>query len=242
MLLASCQRPALCVVEDLHWADDETVASLDYLVDHISTDRKALVCTARPYEASMMDAVLARWGARGAGRIVLDPLDTEEIALVVQHVAPGGVGDEFVAAVVVASEGHPLFVEEFAREAHPRGSEGLIPLPMPTTYLDTVQRRLLTLPREQRECVQLAALAGRAVETDVLDCLGVADAHRLVDDAVRVQLVAPGTAEQPARFRHELTREAVALTLPEADRRRIALAGLEALEVHELDDRKLEVA
>jgi DNA-binding CsgD family transcriptional regulator/tetratricopeptide (TPR) repeat protein len=241
-LLTSGTGPVLCVVEDLHWADDETLAALDYLVDHIGSDPIALVCTARLHEASATDAVLARWDTRGVTRLTLNPLGADDVARLVSYLAPTDVGDEFIAAVATASEGHPLLVEEFAREARPPGEEQSIILSMPMTYLDTVRRRVQTLPREQRARVQLAAMAGRTLETDVLDRLGVADAHALIDDAVRVHLVAPATADQPARFRHDLTRDAVVLTLSEADRRRIASTGLEALEVHELDDRELEVA
>lgn len=48
-------RPVLLVLEDLHWADPESLAVLEYLADHASEVRLACVVTARPGPGPALD-------------------------------------------------------------------------------------------------------------------------------------------------------------------------------------------
>ncbi len=81
-LLAAIGGDAGCVVllEDLHWADDETLAVVEYLADHASSTRVLAALTSRHDEPSAARPLLDALGARGALRALrLTPLDRDQV-------------------------------------------------------------------------------------------------------------------------------------------------------------------
>src|SRR3954467_13354988 len=100
-------------LEDLHWADDETLAAVEYLADAAESLPLLLVVTARDDEGPMARRLIRALAARGAVRLLaLPPLDldgTRELAALRlgRDVAPG-----LATLLVERAEGLPLFVEE----------------------------------------------------------------------------------------------------------------------------------
>ena len=55
----------LLVLEDLHWADSETLAVVEYLADAVRTERLLCLATTRPVRPSPAADCLTGWRAGG---------------------------------------------------------------------------------------------------------------------------------------------------------------------------------
>ncbi len=77
-------RGALVVLEDLHWADPETVAIVEYLADNLASERVLCLVTVRDDRSSAARDVVRSLRVRGAAGIVkLGPLDRRQVAAMV---------------------------------------------------------------------------------------------------------------------------------------------------------------
>ena len=133
------QRPFVLVLEDLHWADDELLDFVDYLVDWATGVPILIVCTSRP-------ELLERRPAWGGGKLnattlSLAPLsdaDTTRLlaGLLARPLLPADTQNDLLAR----SGGNPLYAEHYARmllEASDR-----VALPMPESVQGIIAARL----------------------------------------------------------------------------------------------------
>ena len=105
---ATAEQPAVLLIEDIHWADDQL---LDLLEHVLSTARGPLllVVTARPELTERRPG----WGTRAAGeKLDLEPLSSDESVLMLDELLSGGLPSELRELVVARAEGNPFFVEE----------------------------------------------------------------------------------------------------------------------------------
>ena len=80
------------VMEDLHWADWDTLAVLDVLVDRIGEAGCRLVMTARSDEIGAQGPVIASWeDRRSVGVVSLEPLDRDAVGLLIAELLDGAV-------------------------------------------------------------------------------------------------------------------------------------------------------
>ena len=110
LLRESQVRPLLVLVEDLHWIDSETQATLDRLVESLPTARLLLIGTHRPeYRHD--------WAGRTYySQLRLDPLAPEHAQLLLRSLL--GTGTELAPLaerVIERTEGNPFFLEESVR-------------------------------------------------------------------------------------------------------------------------------
>lgn len=104
----------LLVLEDLHWADADTLAVIEYIADSLSTERVLLICTERADWAGPAGEVFGDLIVRrSANRVVLHELPeeaVEEMANLVLGVesAPASV----VSALRQRASGVPFLIEE----------------------------------------------------------------------------------------------------------------------------------
>ena len=92
----------LLVLEDLHWADPDTRAGLEYLSDNLAAEPVLCVATCRNEPASPASELMGRLrGRRAAGRIVLGRLSAAEVA------RDGGLSRHDTAPVESAEPWHP---------------------------------------------------------------------------------------------------------------------------------------
>ena len=211
----------LVVLEDLHWADDATLAVIRYLIDHAGEVPAIVLATVRIGDGR--DDVQAVLGAAGAqvcpiGRLTAD--ETRDMA--VACAGPGSQAHGRVAAVVRAAEGLPLLVEDLLATGDLGG--------LPPRFADTVRARLARLDARQRRVLQAAALLGRRFDWRLLgQAAGVrgeivtAALHR---GAASQLLVSDGA---DFAFRHALTREVILAGLAAQDRCGLSLAAADAL-------------
>ena len=116
-LLRRLARPGALVVvlEDLHWADPDTLAVIEYLSDNIWCEPLLCVTTCRSEQPSAaLDLVRRVHGRRSATHLRLGRLDDERVAGMVRA-CMAQAGADVVARVQRAAEGVPFLVEEVLR-------------------------------------------------------------------------------------------------------------------------------
>jgi DNA-binding SARP family transcriptional activator/tetratricopeptide (TPR) repeat protein len=171
--------PTLLVVDDVQWADDESLAVLVALAAELSSERLALVVGYRADEARSREAV---WEAvqridraiRPA-RLLLGPMDAFSLGELVRSVARGyQVDPSAISRLQRETGGNPLFVVETLRELAQGDDLGALSsddptrLPVPGSIRDLLLARLDRLPGEGRSVLEVAAVVGDRTDLDTL--------------------------------------------------------------------------
>jgi DNA-binding CsgD family transcriptional regulator len=208
-------------LEDLHWADPDTVALVEYLADNAVGQPVLFAISLRTEPPSPASELARRQrGRAGIVPLPLGRLSGREVAEMIAACSPGA-GAEERSRVARASEGVPLYVEE------------LLGLPgIPESIRETVRERLAEFPGRERTVLEAAAVLGHHFDWEILPSAS-GQPPEVVSGALaravdRVLLTADGEGFQ---FRHALTREAVLMsTLPPRLRRAAAnaLAAVDA--------------
>ena len=208
-------------LEDLHWADPDTVSLVEYLADNAVGQPLLFACSLRtepPSPAS--DLARRQRGRPGIVHLPLGRLADREVAEMIAACSPGADAGAR-SRVTRASEGVPLFVEELL------ASPGI-----PESISETVRERLAEFPDRERAVLEAAAVLGRHFDWEILPAASGRPPEvvsRALARAVdRVLVTADGAGFQ---FRHALTREAVLIsTLPPRLRQAAtnALAAIDA--------------
>ena len=247
----------MLLLEDVHWADPDSLRLLAYLAGEMGDLPLWLVTTYRTDELHRTHPLTALLGdlrrRADVDAIELVPLDREQVRSMVSHLFDGTeVGDDFADLVLQRSGGNPFFVEELARVLVERGDvyhsgsdwerRELAEIQLPASVRETLLARSRSLPATSLAVLQAAALAGDRLDPAVLALAAGATADE-VDDTVRAGLdlqllVEHRDGGRPEyRFRHALTREAFADELVGPDRRRTHRRLAEALvALHGQDD------
>ena len=121
-LLASrraASRTLAIAVDDLHWADEPSLAALRHLAGQLDGMGVLVVVALDPHEAAG-EAITA---LRGAAAVVRpQPLRPDAAAKLVRELVPGA-GAGFCAACAAASGGNPFLLRELAQAAREDGLE-----------------------------------------------------------------------------------------------------------------------
>ena len=233
----------LLLIEDLQWADPETVAVVEYLADHAATHPVLCVTTLRDEPDLAAGGEMARLDARRAAETIhLEPLTAGEVAAMARAcLETGVVPDEVDRLLRDNAEGIPFFVEEMlaalvAAGTLVRGHAGwsgtgdLRPR-VPPTFVTSVRERLAQTGPDGRRLLACAALLGRQFDWRLASrAAGLSPevAHDLLTRTLALQLLA--VQEGEFTFRHALTREAVRQELIPTERSAVAGACLAELE------------
>lgn len=203
-------RPLLLVLEDLHWAEEATIAALAALLRRIALAPLLVVATFRDNEAPRLHPLqrLRRDAAVDVARsLSLRPLalsDLEELAPILSTHT-----NRPAQALLVESEGNPLFLTQLLADEgpEPEGSAGGL--------RGLVNRRVERLSPKARAFGEIAALIGlqfsRAAVSEVCgwDEGQVGDAlDELIDRRFVRELAGRGLFDY--EFGHEIVREAIA--------------------------------
>jgi tetratricopeptide (TPR) repeat protein len=217
--LAARHRPAVVVLDDLHWADQSSLALLDFL-SRARLEAPLLIVGAYRHdelEPATRD-VLAGLASR-TEHVHLEGLNEPDVAALVASVAGEKHAERWAAEIHGRTGGHPFFVREMADLLDTAsGAVGV-----PSVVRDAIAQRLTQLPGQARGVLDAAAVAGNEIAADVLaDALGVEVDE--VDESLGLALKAGmlrTTSGATVRFAHDLLRETLYAAL--APSRRVAL-------------------
>lgn len=244
--------PLVLVVDDLQWADTDTIEWLHFFLRSAGDTPCLVVGTARSDEEQDNPPLGRLLGQLQRDRLLtplaLAPLDAAATAQLAEEVAGAALDEEDQARTFRDTEGHPLFIVELghmdgSREAGAGGSAGTDVSPVQAV----VAARLARLSDEARAVAEVAATVGRDFRFDIL-----AQASDLEEDAVVRALDEMWTrhivrvqAEERWDFSHDRIREVAYSGIGPARRRlihrRIA-QGMELLCAGRLDDVSAAIA
>lgn len=206
---AAEDRPLLVVVEDCHWADQSTRDLLSFLFSRPFDGPVAVVASYRSddlHRRHPLRRQVAEWTrVRGVERLQLSPLPDDDVRALVALLAPAGLSDRELDAIVGRAEGNAFFVEELVGAAGLGDGDSL-----PLDLADVLLVRLDRLDDHARQAVRVASVAGRKVVHDLLAATSGLEAHQLEEalrKAVEMNVLVAGDGRYS--FRHALLGEAV---------------------------------
>ena len=212
--------PLVLVFEDLHWAEENLLDFVDHLVDWASGVPLLVVGTARP-------ELLERRPGWGGGKpnaltVSLSPLSVEETASLIEALLERpALPAELQSGLLDRAGGNPLYAEQFVRMLGERpGGDGL---PLPETVQGIIAARLDSLPADEKELLQDAAVVGKVFWAGALGDRDRTWLDERLHRLERKQFVvrerrSTVAGEDEFAFRHVLVREVAYGQIPRADR------------------------
>ena len=216
----------LLVVEDLHWADPETLGVLEYVADNARDVPLVVVATTRPHDAPVVAELLDALHTRGAAEVLsLEPLDEGDVAAMLDACLTGKAPDGLAEWALRFSAGFPLLVEEVLADLQSSGAlvhedddgwriAAELSATVPPSFARSVETRLGALSPAALEVIEAAALLGTDFDWQVVGAaLGLDD--RTTSGAIRELRAERLVVADDEGFvlRHALTREAVLATV-----------------------------
>jgi DNA-binding CsgD family transcriptional regulator len=216
------ERPAVLVVEDLHWADRSTRDLLAFLHRNLRRGRLLLMLTYRSDELHRRHPLrpfLAELDRdRRVERLELARFGRAEVAAQLAGIHGAPVAAELATRIHARSGGNAFFVEELAASAAADDGE------LPPSLRDTLLARIELLGEEAQQVLRVAAAAGARVEHELLaEVAGLPEPELLaaLREAVSAQVLLADAAEGSYGFRHALVKEAVYAELLPGERTRL---------------------
>lgn len=238
------RRGCVVVLEDLHWADPETLRIVEYLADNLASERVLCLATVRDEDRSAgLELARALHARRTSTLLQLSRLDQQEVAEMVGSCLDASNVPDEVLDLAVRADGVPFLVEELLAAAVTSGalvaegaswsaSKTVEPI-VPLTFSDTMRRRLAALGEHSRAVLLAAAVLGRRFDWSLLPTVTGLGQHEVLTalrDAVDAQIVSVQPGESTFRFRHALSRDAVVAELLPQEVTALSRRALEAVE------------
>ncbi|EXG82100.1 ATP-binding protein [Cryptosporangium arvum] len=219
---ATADGPVLIALDDLQWADPDTLSALIALTESSSGYRVLWLITVRAGSTTpLVAAALERLAANGAIRVEIGPLDLPAVTDITRDLLTAEPGRGLPAAVAGA-EAQPLFLVELLRGLREDGSIAvaggvaeLTTVSLPRRVRVLVDGQLRQLTESARHTVQLgAALGRRFTGAELAELAERTPAAMLttIEEAISAGLFV--AAGDDLGFRHELVREAVEASVP----------------------------
>lgn len=233
--------PVVVVLDDLHWADDSSLALAGFLARSPRPASLSLIALYRPDELSRTARAHLAQLASVAEHIQLAGLDRAAVASLVASVA-GPRSPATVDEIYRRGGGHPVFTRELAL----LGARGES-IAIPGAVRDAIDRRVRRLPEPTQRTLEVAAVAGNDLHPDVLAAvlaMPQPDLSAACVPALEAGILVAGN-DGSARFAHDLYRETLGGSIEAA--RRPALhqaigAALEGRHARSGDVRPAELA
>lgn len=239
---AASRQPLVVCLDDLHWADRDSLVLLRHLTSDLALLPLLLIGTYRDTDVARdhpMAAVVADLRRQDRAEVIaLAGLGISEVAQLLGQSAGATVSTAMVTAITERSAGNPFFIEQLgrhiARSAATSTSAAKTDASLPESIRDAVHQRLSLLPDECRRLLPVAAVVGNQFSFTTLSTAlaGESDTDSVLeslDHLVSAQVLrevdgAPGDY----RFTHALLRECLYAELTAVRRvvthRRIAAA------------------
>jgi len=223
---AARTRPNMYVLEDLHWADESTLALLIYLANRIAQLPVVIVGTYRSGYSEDNPALvrtleeLIRMGVRPQK---LGGLSKDAVAQMLRGLSQRETPESLLSLIYTESQGYPFFVEEVYRHLVEEGKIfdatgqfhtdiNLDEIDVPENVRLIIGRRLERLDENERRALAAAAVIGRSFSFQLLTAISEIDFDELftvVEKAQRMGIVVSSSEgpEKPFTFSHELVRQ-----------------------------------
>ena len=200
ILGAALAAGSVVLLEDLHWADEASLALIGAMAASPKAANLLLLALRRPGPAPIAAEPLAR--------IELAALPPEAVAALALDASDRPLSDADLAGIVARAAGNPLFARELAEVAATTGSVDRLPERLESLVASRIDR----LDPRGRRLLRRAAVMGRVVDVDLLAEVVAddGDARDARDLGLWSDLDEFVAWEGPSvlRFRHDLVRDA----------------------------------
>jgi predicted ATPase len=234
-------------IDDLHWADQGTLALLSYILRNLHNERVLVLAAYREIELDRthpLAAALVEWTReRVATRISLSRLTfAETTALLETLFGQEASSEELPRAVYVETEGNPFFIEEVVKTLIEQGQVyrekdrwermAISEITIPQSIKEAIGRRLNRLSADCLDALHAAAVLGKEFEFVELAAGSNLPEDQLLDaldEAGAAQLIKTDTSSAFS-FTHDKVREVLYEELNPIRRKRLHQRIGEALE------------
>lgn len=225
---AARSRPVLVRIEDMQWCDTASLRMIG-LMGTVLSGKGAILCmTLRPEDLANrgreflesyqeMKEELKRY-LDCTLELNLGGLSKRDSNTLIGNLMPEGTDKDLLDRVAESSEGIPLFAVEMARFLLEGGEldkgrdrDFGITMQLPSTVVEVIRRRIDSLPHEQREIIEWAAILGPKVDSHLLQRCSAKDGKKLegcVHDLIQRYFLLERTGDV-LRFSHARVREVV---------------------------------
>lgn len=220
----SRDEPLLVLIDDVQWADQESIEALRLVLDRISGDRLLVVVAGRPslakrtlWEAYSDDSPMVT-------TVVLDGIDLDEAeTLVRRETAQADPPRELVARLWEYVGHNPMYLRSLVRQYRLTDLAALPELPAPVEIARDLNARLARTNADAASLLQAVAVLGPSW-VDRLDAATIAD----IDDPSNaldlliehgLLVVRSSVPLADVRIMHALVRDSVYQSIPVARRR-----------------------
>jgi predicted ATPase len=242
-------RPQLLVLEDLHWADESTLALLFHLANRIAQLPVVIIGTYRSGYSDDNPALvrtleeLIRMGIRPQR---LGGLSKDAVAQMLHGLSQRQAPASLVNLIFEESQGYPFFVEEVYRHLIDEGKVfdevgrfrtdlKLDESHVPENVRLIISRRLERLDENEKRALAAAAVTGRSFSFQLLTAVSRIDIDELftvIEKAQQMGIIVPSSEgpERPFSFRHEVVRQTVLAAISAPRQQRMHASVAEAIE------------
>ncbi len=258
----SVLRPLILLIEDLQWADSQSIQLLHFLARNARTERILILGTYRTEELiptdlptnSMFDTLRLMRREGLVEEIELSGMNPEEINELVGIVLGSNAERKIVEKVMDESEGNPLYAIETTKVLESSDSiiikDGvwkMVPgkkIEVPPTIREIVLRRFETLSRSQRNVLELASIIGYYFDMEVLITVLNLPPLDLIDDLDRIEerneLIAE--IEDGYKFRHHVFQQVIYESISKVKRTELHRRVGEVLEDKQFTGKSMTLA
>lgn len=213
---AGADRPVVCLIDDAHLIDSESLDALAFVARRIGVEHAAIVFAARD-EEGFADRV------GGVPQLALTGIDVAASVELLNRSATTPFAPSAAAAIARATGGNPLALIDLAGDAlvHELPDLGLDGAPVPVGQ--HLEAHYVRRVRQTDPGVQPWVLLAAADSTGNVDLLTAAagDLGLSPDGGDRAEIAGLVELEPVVRFRHPLVRSAVYNAAPGVERRRV---------------------
>jgi DNA-binding SARP family transcriptional activator/tetratricopeptide (TPR) repeat protein len=237
--LAAIEPATLLVIDDLQWADPDSLRLLEHVAADLGSSRTLVLATMRPLAddspEALVDCLAEVARVSGSTQVALVGLGVEEVAgwLATRH--DGGVRRDVAELVHERTGGNPLFIKEVTEML---AAEGRLDDPaaagsartIPPGVQFVVRRRVSRLPSRSQQLLAVAAVIGPTIDPSTLAAAfgaGPDEVLELLMPALDAGLLVDHDGE--IGFSHALVADALASELNAVRRATIHAAAARSL-------------
>ncbi|MGZ5342785.1 MAG: ATP-binding protein, partial [Solirubrobacterales bacterium] len=243
---ASSLTPTLLVLDDLHWADRDTLLLLRHLIRSPSRSPLFIIGTYRASEPGedLLESLAHLGRDRLYDRISLDGFDQHETASMVSLLVGRDLPEEFARSLGEDMGGNPFAIHAMVRhllESGQLGADGqslpsapsLYAAGLPEDLEELLRQRISRLDGGTRRVLSAAAVIGSEFDADLVGSVAELDSVETIEAIEQAGLagLVASDAAKPGdyRFAHALVRQSLYAALPSRLRSRLHQNAAESL-------------
>src|SRR6202167_2545364 len=253
LAFASQTRSYFFVLEDLHWADESTLALLVHLANRVAQLPVVIIGTYRDSYSENNPALtrtleeLIRLGIRP---LKLDGLTKDAVAQMLRGLSKREAPESLISLFFDQTQGNPFFVEELHRHlleegklfdaaGHFRTDNTVDDIDVPENVRLIIGRRLERLDENEKLVLAAAAVIGRSFSFRLLAEISRIDVDELfgvIEKAQQMGIIVASAEgpERPFTFGHELVRQTLLAGIAVPRQQRLHAYVAEAIEKHDV--------